>query len=599
MSRAILLLIGLILVAPCAGRGAERLHVRRAAIDDAFQRELESLAARCDQLGLASSARTTRDWYIPRHPGRQYLFTLPGDDDTAAALPPESIEGKWQARFRSARKAQAAKLFELAREELDAGDATSAYQLLHEVLHEDPQHAAARRILALDEPSATRPRSRAARIAHPQFGWPAGRWWQIESRHFQVSTNLNAAAGLELARRLEEFRSIWAQVFYLYWNTPTALQNRMAGEAAWPASLRRHQVVLFRNRQDYLTQLAPAEPQIEVTLGYYHKAKQTAFFYGGDPTLAPVQHHEAAHQLFQETGEPTQEVGEKWNFWAVEGVAVYFESLADRGPYYTLGGFDADRLQFLRSRVLGGEPQLPLPELTRLGREALQHHPDIRRLYPQSAGLAHFLCDYGHGQYRRTFVEFLAKLYSGADEPDSLPSRLDPEFDAQFRDFLTVTRHDLEVLRPPYNLRHLSLVRADIDDASLALLEQEQQLEWLDLSFTLVSAQGLDHLAALPQLKRLTLVGVPVGDEAAGRLAALRGLEELDLSGTRVGDEGLRQLTTLSRLKLLRLAHTAVTDTGIGQLQQLKRLEEIDVESTAVTPAALESLRRQLPRLQP
>lgn len=573
----------------------------RAAIDTDFRQRLEFLAKKCEELGLAEQARTTKQWFLDRDPGRQYLFVASARDESRGPAQASDLVQKWLARFLEHRRVQAAQLFDLAQQHARRGNSVTAYQMLHEVLHEDPSHAEARRILALGATDDQRPRSRPARLAHPQFGWPRGRWWQIDSPHFQIATDHSSEAGLELARQLEGFHAAWRQLFYSYWNTPEWLTEQFDGTAFQTPTGRKHQVVLFRDRAEYLERLVQPEPQITLTLGFYSKAHQTSYFYEDDNAHLPVWYHEATHQLFQETGTPIQDVGEKWNFWVVEGIAVYMESLVERDGYYTVGGFDADRLQFTRSRVLSGEPQMPLDQLVRLGREDLQRHPDIRRLYTQSAGLAHFLMDFDRGRHRDALVRFLSAVYLGRDTPETLFS-IDGlsavTIEEDWQTFLMVRENDLRYLGPPARRRNLSLLKGQISDSSLRLLASSDQLQWLDLSFTPITAAGLQYLTALKNLERLSLVGVKMNDSAAANLAGFPKLEELDLSGTAITDQALSQLASMPRLRVLRIAHTAVSDAGIAQLVGLKHLEELDVENTAVTNQGLKRLKQHLPKLK-
>src|SRR5207249_2039637 len=52
------------------------------AAADSFADKIESLAAKCDELGLKEPAAATRGWLIPRHAGRQYLFVPETSDPT-------------------------------------------------------------------------------------------------------------------------------------------------------------------------------------------------------------------------------------------------------------------------------------------------------------------------------------------------------------------------------------------------------------------------------------------------------------------------------------------------------------------------------------
>lgn len=448
-----------------------------------------------------------------------------------------------------------------------------------------------------------RPRARQPRVAHSRHGWERGKWWQIDSPHFQVATDAGQQAGVELALQLEDFHTMWQQVFFDYWSSRTWLANRIAGKTSPAPPERKHQVVLFRDREEYLRQLTPAEPKISLTLGYYRKINQTSYFYAGDDAALSVWYHEGAHQLFQEIGEPIQSVGEKWNFWVVEGVAVYLESAVKRGGYFTLGGFDADRLQFVRSRTMGGEPPMPIEELSALGRDALQKHPDIRKLYTQAAGLSHYLMDGRDGKDRDDFIRRIADSYAGRDTPRSfttLPSIASADFERDFREFLCVTDDDLNFLQPNKSRKNLSLAGAKITDESLRKVAGSEGLEWLDLAYTPVTDVGIANLGPLPNLKRLTLVSTKITNAVVPKLLppALPCLEELDLSGTAITDEALSHLKAAKQLKVLRLSHTGITDAGLAHLTPLQDLEELDLDQTSTTPTARDNLKSQLPKLK-
>ncbi len=100
--------------------------------------------------------------------------------------------------------------------------------------------------------------------------------------------------------------------------------------------------------------------------------------------------HEATHQLFNEVRRVRPNLGQNANFWIVEGLALYMESLQIREGYSFVGGLEADRLQFARYRRLCEDYYIPLAQLTAMGKATLQQHAEIRRIYSQAAGLAHF-----------------------------------------------------------------------------------------------------------------------------------------------------------------------------------------------------------------
>jgi hypothetical protein len=118
---------------------------------------------------------------------------------------------------------------------------------------------------------------------------------------------------------------------------------------------------------------------------------------------------------------------------------MYMESLHREGPYDVLGGQDDERLHAAEYRLLHDKFYVPLAELTGYGIERLQKDPRIATLYSQSAGLTHFLVDYDGGRYRDALVAYLATVYSGRDDADTL-ARLTgtsySELDQQYRRFM-------------------------------------------------------------------------------------------------------------------------------------------------------------------
>src|SRR5947208_5477734 len=149
-------------------------------------------------------------------------------------------------------------------------------------------------------------------------------------------------------------------------------------------------VVLFKNRQEYGNYIAARNPRAARTLGLYDDTNRVSYFFGGDRSVYPTWYHEATHQLFLESVPGLRdEPGQERDFWALEGAALYMESLADHGGYWTAGGWESDRLQFARYRVLSGDLDLPLAKISGLTREKIQNSEDISRIYTQAAGFAH------------------------------------------------------------------------------------------------------------------------------------------------------------------------------------------------------------------
>jgi hypothetical protein len=601
--RTVALLAALVLGASNVARGAD-LEGRGAA-DSEFRAQLAVLAEKCDELGLQEQAQISRGWFVPRDPRRLYLFLPPPVDSTRLPADASQLVRFWHEKFTELRQQQAKRLFALAGKQIEAGHEAAAYRLLHEVLHEDPEHARARWGLGYARGDrgwrhvAQRPSRRRNRGPHPQFGWPSNRYWQVDSEHFELTTNLGAREGRQVAEYLERVYGVWQQVFYSYWSVPGRLAARLEGDDKSLGPQRTFNVVLFRDQDEYVRQLSPLVPQIGMSTGFYAHGRKTSFFYAGDELARPTWVHESTHQFFQETGTVAPGVGERNNFWVVEGVALYMESLTDRGLYVTTGGADAERLQYARFRRLSEGYYVPLESLVDYGRDQLQRDPDIRKLYSQAAGLTHFLI---HGeQVRRLqpFVDYLRAVYRGVGRRQTLELELGERYaqlDSAYVDFLDVEDAELAFVDPA--VQSLCLAHTGVTDEGLTKIPECTQLRWLDLSFTEVSDDGLARFAAAGQLDQLNLERTRITDAALDTVAGFRKLQELDLSQTAVTDEGIRKLSRLSQLQILWLTGTQVTDEGLSALTSLRDLQQLDVQSTRVTPAALETLRRRLPKLK-
>ena len=133
---------------------------------------------------------------------------------------------------------------------------------------------------------------------------------------------------------------------------------------------------------------------IEISIGMYHDQTRQAYFFAGKDSDDRTLYHEATHQLFHESRPVAPDVGRRANFWIVEGIAMYMESLRQEDGYYVLGGFDDERLNAAQFRLLRDKFYVPLQEFVGYGMEKIQKDPRIGTLYSQAAGLTHFLVYY-------------------------------------------------------------------------------------------------------------------------------------------------------------------------------------------------------------
>lgn len=378
-------------------------------------------------------------------------------------------------------RAAAAAAFAEARQAVEAGAVSDAFRHACRTLAFDPDHADARRLLGYERaegvwvgPFAKRQIAQ-GHAWDPRFGWVkqehlakfaeglrpyGGRWidaaedarrhatiergWSVRTDRFLVQTNIDRAAGLELATRLETLYQLWRQLFGEFAESPEELRRRLAGEAPKSRAVKPFRVRYHRTRAEYNDALRSRQPMIEMTLGIYFDADREAHFFAGEDQDPGTIDHEAVHQFFYEsTPRATKHLAALANAWALEGAACYFESLAElpaegtAGRTFVVGA--AGRLPAARHRRLVDDYYVPLAELAALGMSDLQKRSDLPPLYSQSAGLAHFLIDGEGGALRGAFRELLAAIYAGRDAPDTLEKtsgRSFAELDAAYVEFL-------------------------------------------------------------------------------------------------------------------------------------------------------------------
>ncbi len=555
------------------------------SLDRHFAQQLAVLAQKCDSLQLPAQATITREWQVPRGKGRHLLFIPPVNDPHEPAAATPDLVKKWYGKFHELRVDQANGLYDVALEFLAAGDAARAYQLLHEALRENPDHEPIRRGLGYVRAKnktnwstyASPPESSPGQTAHPKTGWHAGKYWRIDSPHWRIATNHSPAAGLDLARKLEDFHLLWRILFFDYWCTQADLEAALESGRRLPEPKTPMNVILFKTRDEYLKSLAPNRPNIGLTQGLYADEQQTALFYAGDETVQATWYHEAAHQLFQQWRDSPAGVGEKQNFWIIEGAALYVESLTNHGSHWTAGGWQADRLQIPRYRALAGDT-LKLEKLVAMGREAVQNDPEIRKLYSQFAAESHFLFDHADPAYRQAGNVLLREVYQQNDKLTSLAALTGAslgELDQGYLKSLQVTDDDLLHTPRLEKIRNLSLGRTQVTDKGLAALAACRELRWLDLTALPVTDAGLAHLKGATKLDQLFLEGTKISSESLPLIAQFSALEELDLSNVQISDASIMVLGKLRKLKILHLTGSPITAAGVQRLKSLLPKTEI------------------------
>lgn len=449
-----------------------------AELHKKFAADLEELAKWCDANGLKEQARQTRRTLSPSDPNKFYVPVLP--DEVGPAKLPDDAPAKvveWYEKYNALRREHGTTFFETARRAVRTGQAGLAFSLALDALQANPDCEPARRVLGYQKyrdrwlTFFEAKKFRTGFVWSDKFGWiqksylpryekgerySDGHWisaeedaerhrdirsgWNIETEHYIIRTNHSIEAGVEVGAKLERLNRLWQRIFIRFFASEADVVALFEGRlrSAMTSPLR-HVVFYYRDRDDYNRSLRPLMSNIEISTGFYRDNPGRAYFFAGKDCDDRIMYHEATHQLFHESRPVAPDVGRRCNFWIVEGIAMFMESLRREDGYYVLGGFDDARLQAAQYRLLHDKFYVPFGEFVDFGMEKLQKDPRIRTLYSQAAGMTHFLIYYDGGRYRDAMVAYLSAVYSGRDDRDTLTKLTGTEYgemDSQYRTFL-------------------------------------------------------------------------------------------------------------------------------------------------------------------
>lgn len=534
----------------------------RRKIDQTFNSELNKLA---EEYGDCAEPllRLLRNLRMQHDSSREYLVVAPIETPTAQTGRDRECLGA----LAKLRKQYAQRLFQLAKSLARENASNLAYRILHEVSFHDPEHRTANVVTKNTIHARAKIAPARGRSVQPKYRWPAGSYYIVKSPNYFVVSNATEQESTRLAEQLELLNSAWRQVFFEYWSSSHELARSIERDVPLRIPKRKHRIVLFANQQEYIAAIERIEPRARMTLGYYDAERETAYFYvkpSGESNA--TWKHEATHQLFSELRRVRPDLGQDANFWIVEGLALYMESLQLRQGYSFVGGLEADRLQFARYRRLCENFYVPLDQLAAVGKLALQNDKDIRRIYSQSAGLTHFLMR----TRRDALMRFIQQVYSGRDSVETLALECNESFeqlDAAYRDFLTVDDAQLNAIDSRATIANLSLGCCPITDEGFANLDLSH-VNWLDLTATRINDAGTVPLVKAAQLRQLSLYATAISDETIKRLANAHQLEELNLTKTQVTDASVPTLLQLPKLTTLEVDDTRISPQQIHRLKQ-------------------------------
>ncbi len=165
----------------------------------------------------------------------------------------------------------------------------------------------------------------------------------------------------------------------------------------------------------------------------------------------------------------------------------------------------------------------------------------------------------------------------------------------------------LALQKPPVIKHELTDVPAapveKANDAILAKLKQDsvvvlpvaQNSNYLMANFVIDSSVSNEELQLLLQLKKqliwLNLANTNINDASLSIIAQLNNLTRLHLENTLITDKGMQQLRSLSNLQYLNIVGTKVSSQGLVQLKGLKKLQLLFLYQTNINAKEYAALK--------
>jgi len=244
--------------------------------------------------------------------------------------------------------------------------------------------------------------------------------------HYNIMASLRDNSEL-VGQRLEHLCHVWE------W-----LGTEFIKEAKKKPAPQRHRVILYRNHQEYTLHLFRIDPRIAQTNGFYYAPRKTAYFFS---TEAKILFHEGTHQILAERVFHEKKPVFHNNFWVVEGIALFMETLKVKDKHYTIGDILANRLYSAKRYRFEQGHKLPIQKLVAMSASEIQSQPrdELQRIYSQSATLVHWLMFAEEGRYRPALFELLRQTYHDSATAETL-SKLTglsyDKLDEQYEEFL-------------------------------------------------------------------------------------------------------------------------------------------------------------------
>lgn len=229
--------------------------------------------------------------------------------------------------------------------------------------------------------------------------------YRILTDHYDI-TAFRLADGIVAGKRLEHLFNVWE-----------LLCAKFIKETESQPVQQRHKVIFYQDKQEYELKLWGIDPSIARTNGYYFTLGKTAYFFSLE---AKILFHEGTHQILEEHFFREKTPHFRNNFWIVEGIALFMQTLKVEDNHYRVGDVFADRLFSAKEYRFKHNHNLPIRKLMVMNRADIQSSAEIQQIYSQSATLTHWLMFAEEGRYRKCLFELIRRAYLDTATPETL-----------------------------------------------------------------------------------------------------------------------------------------------------------------------------------
>ena len=341
------------------------------------------------------------------------------------------------------------------------------------------------------------------------------------------------------------------------------------------------------------------QPGIKDSAGYYNGDFKVSFFPATDVSGVrddATWRHELTHQLFRESVTTRSMPFEDHFLWLDEGMAMYFESLKIQNDFATVGGFDAQRLQYARWRRFRENYHVPIGQLAAMNKQAFQSRRDLPYLYSESAGIVHMLMDSRQYDLQPVLIRFMKQIHDRKLRPgvfQKMIGRPYEELDDDYANFLQVSSRDVEKrIENADTTTELAAMNGKLSDTAFETLGTCVNLRKLDVSKSNLSKERAIKLQRLDLLREIYLNACVLEPGSLRPLGQLAGLRVVDLSNSSINDSQLSELLKIPNLQFLQVANTRVTDAGLRTIAKLPNLKEVDLTRAKVTDTGVANFKQ-------